>query len=76
MPGGVVRSKHFVTEPVELARGEEHRPEPRNCHLWICLAGHGTIDAHSFVPGDVYLVEGDAAIRAAAPARFLRTYVP
>ena len=75
-PDGIVRSKHFVTEPVALGPGEEHRPEPRECHLWICLAGHGTIAAHAFVPGDVYLVEDDTAIRAAAPARFLRTYVP
>jgi mannose-6-phosphate isomerase len=76
VPGGVVRSKHFVTEPIDLAQGDTHRLEPRDCHLWICLAGSGTIDTRSFVPGDVYLVEGDAAIHADSQARFLRTYVP
>jgi mannose-6-phosphate isomerase len=76
IPDGVVRSKHFVTEPVELASGDTLRPEPRRCHLWICLAGHGVIDADAFVPGDVYLVEDVSTIRADSPARFLRTYVP
>jgi mannose-6-phosphate isomerase len=75
-PGGVVRSKHFVTEPVELAAGEEVRPEPRECHLWICLEGHGTIDGHSFGRGEVWLVEEGSAIRAEGRTRFLRTYVP
>lgn len=76
IPGGVVRSKHFVTEPVALDAGAELRPEPHECHLWICLDGHGTIDGQSFLPGDVYLVEEGSAIRADSPARFLCTYVP
>ncbi len=76
VPGGVVRSKHFVTEPVELEPGSESRIQPADCHLWTCLAGHGVIDEQSFLPGDVYLIDGDAAIRADSPARFLRTYVP
>jgi mannose-6-phosphate isomerase len=73
---GVVRSKYFVTEPVELAAGEERRPEPRECHLWICIAGSGKIDEQRYGPGDVWLVEDNTAIRADFPSRFLRTYVP
>lgn len=74
--GGVVRSKYFVTEPVVLASGEERRPEPRDCHLWICLEGHGALDDQRFAPGDVWLLEEGAALRANTAARFLRTYVP
>jgi mannose-6-phosphate isomerase len=73
---GVVRSKHFVTEPIDLSPGETLRPEPRDCHLWICLSGNGAIDQHAYLPGDVYLVEADTAIRADSPTRFLRTYTP
>ena len=76
VPGGVVRSKHFVTEAVELQPGADRRIEPASCHLWVCLGGNGVIDAQAFVPGDVHLVQGDAPIRADSPARFLRTYVP
>jgi mannose-6-phosphate isomerase len=73
---GVVRSKYFVTEPVELAAGEEHRPEPRECHLWICVEGHGTIDGQTFGRGEVWLVEEGCGIRAEGRTRVLRTYVP
>jgi mannose-6-phosphate isomerase len=73
---GVVRSKYFVTEPVELAAGEEHRPEPRECHLWICIQGHGTIDGQKFGRAEVWLVEEGSIIRAEGRTRFLRTYVP
>jgi mannose-6-phosphate isomerase len=74
--GGVVRSKYFVTEPVHLRPAEELRPEPRECHLWICLQGHGTIDDHSFGRGEVWLVEEGTVICAQGQTRFLRTYVP
>jgi mannose-6-phosphate isomerase len=73
---GVVRSKYFVTEPFELPAGEEHRPEPRECHLWICVEGHGTIDGQTFGRGEVWLVEDACLIRAEGRTRFLRTYVP
>lgn len=76
---GVVRSKHFVTEPVRLDAGASRRPETRRCHLWICVDGAGTIDGEAFRPGEVWLMpetgEGPE-IRTGTGARFLRTYVP
>ena len=75
-PDGVVRSKFFVTEQVTLDAGREYRAERRECHLWIFLEGHGAIDSQWFVRGDVWLVDEGTTIRADAPARFLRTYVP
>ena len=71
---GVVRSKYFVTELVELA--EERPIEPRECHLWICLDGRGAIDGRGYGAGDVWLVDGAAGIEPAVPSRFLRTYEP
>ena len=79
VPDGVVRSKHFVTEPVRLAAGESHRPEPRNCQLWICVDGQGTIGGEAFRAGEVWLLPDEGPqpeIRAGSEARFLRTYVP
>jgi mannose-6-phosphate isomerase len=76
VPGGVVRSKFFVAEPVMLDPGGEHRPETRACHLWICLEGHGAIDGECFGRGEVWLVDEGTVIRADSPVRFLRTYVP
>jgi mannose-6-phosphate isomerase len=73
---GIVRSRVFVTEPVSLAAGADHRAEPRNCHLWICVEGHGTIDGRQFGRGEVWLAAEDTIIRAETQARFLRTYVP
>ncbi len=74
--GGAVRSKHFVTQPVSMPAGEERRPEARECHLWICLEGRGSIDGGTFGPGQVWLVEEGSVVRAESAARFLRTYVP
>ena len=71
---GVVRSKYFVTETVELAEGRAI--EPRECHLWICLDGRGAIDGRGYGAGDVWLVDGAAGIEPEVPSRFLRTYVP
>jgi mannose-6-phosphate isomerase len=73
---GVVRSKHFVTEPVAMAAGEERWPESRNCHLWICIEGDGAIDGCPFGRGEVWLVEEGSVVRAGSASRFLRTYVP
>src|SRR2546423_3257378 len=44
VPDGIVRTKHFVTEPVAMIAGEERRPEARECHIWICVEGQGSID--------------------------------
>jgi mannose-6-phosphate isomerase len=74
--GGVVRSKHFVTEPVRLAAGERLDVEDRRCHLWFCISGAGEIEGAVFGRGDVWLLEGRPAIRASAPSQFLRTYAP
>ena len=76
VPDGVVRSKHFVTEPVELPAGTEIAVEDRECHLWICLEGRGTVDGQPYGLGEVWLLEEDATVRAESPSRFLRTYAP
>ena len=79
VPDGVVHSKHFITEPVQLGAGEERRPERRRCHLWICLEGEGTIGTDPFRQGEVWLLpeEGEQpVIRTARGTEFLRTYVP
>jgi mannose-6-phosphate isomerase len=79
VPDGVVRSKHFITEPVRLGPGEQRTPEVKRCHLWICLEGGGTIGTDPFRAGEVWLLPEEGAqplIRTDAGARFLRTYVP
>jgi mannose-6-phosphate isomerase len=78
-PEGVVRSKHFITEPVQFLAGEERQPEPHPCHLWICLEGEGILGTAPFRPGEVFLLPEEGAqplIRTATGVRFLRTYVP
>lgn len=74
--GGVVRSKHFVTAPAALAAGERVTAEDRRCHLWVCLAGEGTIEGARFGRGEVWLLEGRPEIEAERESRFLRTYTP
>jgi mannose-6-phosphate isomerase len=79
VPGGVVTSRHFVTAPVELGAGERRVPEPRRCHLWICIEGEGTVGGERFARGDVWLLPETPAqptIEARTAARFLKTYVP
>jgi mannose-6-phosphate isomerase len=74
-----VRSKHFVTEVVNLAAGAEYRPEPRQCQLFICIQGSGTIGTQAVKMGEVWLLPetGDQpVVSASEPVRFLRTYVP
>ena len=76
---GPVSSRHFVTEPVRLAPGEERRPEARQCQLWICLEGVGTIGGAPFRQGEVWLLpdEGEQPrVRTESGARFLRTWAP
>jgi mannose-6-phosphate isomerase len=75
----LVRSKHFVTELVRVAPGQEQRPEPEQCQLWICVEGRGTIGGEPYQSGEVWLLPESGeqpAIRAAGEARFLRTWVP
>jgi len=75
----LVRSKHFVTEAVRLKPGAEHRPEPEESHLWICLEGAASIGAEAVRPGEVWLLPpagAQPAVRAETAARFLRTHVP
>jgi mannose-6-phosphate isomerase len=78
VPDGIVRSKHFVTRPMTLRPGERSVPEPRECHLWICVEGGGTMAGQPFASGDVWLLpeEPQTEIQASAPSRFLETYVP
>ena len=75
-PGEAVRCRYFVTESVALAAGEESRPEPERCHLWIVVEGQGTVGGQAFRPGEVWLLPDRSVIRAETGARFLRTYVP
>jgi mannose-6-phosphate isomerase len=72
----LVRSKHFVTELVQLRPGQSLTPEPHNCHLWIALEGRATIENRPLLPGEVWHVPGTATVRAESPARFLRTWSP
>jgi mannose-6-phosphate isomerase len=75
----LVRSKHFVTESVRLARGAEFCPGAEACQLWICLEGSARIGDAPVGRGEVWLLPEDGrqpVVRADSPARFLRTYVP
>src|SRR5262249_49180345 len=77
--GRVVCCRPFVTETVDPPPGEPLTPEARACHLWICVAGPGTIGAGRFTRGDVWLLPDSGEqppIQATLPSRFLRTYVP
>jgi len=74
----LVRSKHFVTEMVRLASGEEFTPSAETCQLWICIEGAGAIGSEPVRAGEVWLLPdsgGQPAIRGGG-AEFLRTYVP
>ncbi len=72
---GPVRSPYFVTEMIRPA--EPYRPEPRQCQIFICIAGSGTIGSDSVKMGEVWLLpdEGEQPV-VSGPASFLRTYVP
>ena len=75
----LVRSKHFVTECVRLARGAELTPSCEQCQLWICLEGSGWIGEAPVRAGEVWLAPESGpqpSVRAETAARFLRTYVP
>jgi mannose-6-phosphate isomerase len=75
----LVRSKHFVTELVRMAAGEEQHPQPETCQIWICLEGSGTIGGAPYQRGEVWLMPDagpQPVIRSNAPSRFLRTWAP
>ena len=56
-----------------MAAGEERRPELRECHLWICVGGQGSVDGAAVGPGDVWMVGEGCIVRAETAAAFLRT---
>ena len=72
----LVRSKKFVTERVQLPAGATFGATPLPCHLWIPIEGSGTIGGEAYRAGEVWLVPEQAAIKAEAASRFLRTWAP
>jgi mannose-6-phosphate isomerase len=73
----LVWSKHFVTEMVRLAAGEEFTPSAEKCQLWICIEGAGAIGSEAVRAGEVWLLpESSDQPDVTGAATFLRTYVP
>jgi len=75
----LVRCRYFVTELVSMCAGDSHVPTAERSQLWICLDGRGTIGGEPLDRREVWLLPDEGAqpeIRAAQPARFLRTYSP
>jgi mannose-6-phosphate isomerase len=72
----LVRSAHFITEVVRLAKGAAIGADPRPCHIWICTAGSGMIGGEAYRAGEVWLVPEEATILAGEASEFLRTWVP
>jgi hypothetical protein len=70
----LVRSKHFVTELVQVG---QIVPAAEKCQIWICVEGSGTIGGESVRLGEVWLLPetGDQPV-VQGPARFLRTWSP
>ena len=52
----LVRSRHFVTELVRLAPGQELRPDARTCQLWICLGGQASVGGEPCGAAEVWLL--------------------
>src|SRR4051794_34762286 len=48
----LVRSKHFVTELVQLAPGETFAADARPSQLWICIEGAGQISRQGISAGE------------------------
>jgi mannose-6-phosphate isomerase len=74
--GPVVRTKYFVTAPVEIGAGEERIVDGRECDLWICLEGEGAFDGEPYRKGEVWQAGDRARVRPTSATRFLRTYTP
>jgi len=75
----LVRCRHFVTEFVPLAAGQQRSPEPHTCQLWICVEGSATIGGELCHPAEVWLLPDSGEqplIHSAGGAKFLRTWVP
>jgi mannose-6-phosphate isomerase len=75
----LVRSKHFVTELLNLEAGAEYRPGPEQCQLFICIQGSGTIGAEPVKMGEVWLLPESGEqplVSTSESVSFLRTYVP
>jgi mannose-6-phosphate isomerase len=75
----LVRSRHFVTEVVRMAPGQDLVPEPQRCQLWICVEGRAAIGEEPCQAGEVWLLPETGeppVIRATAEATFLRTWAP
>ncbi len=75
----LVRSRHFVTELVEMGAGQTCTFPAEQCQNWICLAGKGQIGAETCAPGEVWLLPDSGeqpAFHSESGARFLRTWVP
>lgn len=74
-----VRTRHFVTEVLNVDAGSPYHPEAQVCQLLICIQGEATIGSHAVKMGEVWLLpeEGDQpAVSTGGTASFLRTYVP
>lgn len=72
----LVRCRHFGTDLIHLDAGRETVADVRQCHLWICIAGHGAIGQAPYRQAEVWLIPDTAVIRAESASRFLRTFVP
>jgi mannose-6-phosphate isomerase len=75
----LVRAKHFVTQRICLAAGEQHMPEAHTCQLWIALEGSGAIGHEPYGRGEVWLLPENGeqpAICAKEQSVFLRTWAP
>jgi len=75
----LARSKHFVTERVELPAGHAFIPDAQRSQLWICLEGTAEIGDELVNRGEVWLLPDNGnqpAITALTPSRFLRTWAP
>jgi mannose-6-phosphate isomerase len=75
----LVRSKHFVTELVQLPAGGRFHPPAERCQIWIGIEGRGRIGAEPCGPGDVWLLPetGDQPpVESEGGAQFLRTWEP
>ena len=72
-------SEHFLTELIEYRGATTYTPERGRIHTLIVIEGRGELDGRPFGEGEVWLVPASAepfVLKAEAPVRLLRTYVP